>query len=690
MNCTEQQKNCFSILMIVSADNIAVERVNTQPCQYAQEQAIIQKNPPKPGYLMSICKTCRITLAMIVCLMTSAVNAATVEDFSRHSQYHDAKISPDGKHLAVLVTGAGGGKSLIFLETEGLKITYTANANRKSQVSDYYWVNNERVIIQIEQVSGALEVPLDYGELYAVNYDGKKGEMLFGYRADKRRNRSTDWGHLLDILDSDERHVLITKSSMRGATGNSSKIVKLNVYTGRTNKVRTSPIGYNNYLIDNAGVPRFVSGVDNDFNNILYYTDGPDDDWHKFGEEYSGQFHALGFSQDNNSIFALYSKDGGPKGVYKIDLKSQKQTLLYQSKIADPSAPIYADLGKAYGVRIDEDYPSYFYLDNSTQLAKLHDALYRSFRGDRVSITSMTKDRKNITVRVDGDRNPGAYYLFNTETMKAHQLFRSAEWIKTKEMSPVEPFRIKSQDGLLLNGYVTLPKGKKKNLPTVVMPHGGPHARDFWRYDSQVQMLANAGYAVVQVNFRGSEGYGEDFKEAGYGHWGTKIQDDILLATKYIVQEGTADKNRICIFGASFGGYSALQSAIRKPNLFKCAIGYVGVYDLPMLYGEGDIKNLKWGDSYLDTTLGKDVAVQKAQSPVYHVDKLKAPVLLIHGKEDQRAPIEHAEKLRKALDKKNHPYEWLVKDKEGHGFYNEANILEANKAILAFLKKHLN
>jgi len=193
----------------------------------------------------------------------------------------------------------------------------------------------------------------------------------------------------------------------------------------------------------------------------------------------------------------------------------------------------------------------------------------------------------------------------------------------------------------------------------------------------------------VQVNFRGSTGYGESFQQAGYNQWGYKIQDDILLATRYAISQSITDADKICVFGGSFGGYSALQSAIRSPELFKCAIGYAGVYDLPMLYKEGDTTSLKWGEAYLNKTLGTDTARQKAQSPVYHVDKLKAPVLLIHGEDDLRAPIDHAIKLKNALEKHNHTFEWFVKDKEGHGFYNEDNILAANKKILAFLEKYI-
>ncbi|WP_394230935.1 alpha/beta hydrolase family protein [Shewanella colwelliana] len=223
----------------------------------------------------------------------------------------------------------------------------------------------------------------------------------------------------------------------------------------------------------------------------------------------------------------------------------------------------------------------------------------------------------------------------------------------------------------------------------MILPHGGPHVRDYWGFDPIVQMLANKGYAVIQVNFRGSTGYGKNFEKAGYGNWGTKIQDDIMLATQYAVQQGVADEDRMCIFGISFGGYSALQSAVRFPDTFKCSIGYAGVYDLEMLYNEGDVQSFSWGDAYLDETLGSDKSVQRAQSPVHFVSKLKAPVLIIHGEDDERAPIEHAEALRDALNKGSHPYEWLVKDKEGHGFYKEDNILEANQKILTFLDKYI-
>lgn len=630
-----------------------------------------------------------IGLILLFFMITScAIRAATIEDFSRHMQYLNVKISPDGKHIAALVN-IKGNKTLAFFETGTSKITYTINSDRKSQPAEYYWVNNERVIIQVKQERGSLEKPLDFGELYAVNYDGSKRKMIYGYRSKRGIVFSGNAGFLLDTLPDDPKHVLITTHKLSRKSDTLAKVVKLNVYNGKEKRVTSAPIPYSQFLVDNAGIPRFVAGIDENFKQQLYYVKEKGGKWQRFGDKFKGEFTPVAFSKNNESIYALKSTDGNTEGLYKYNLITKKETLLFKSELVEPTYIMQSSLNDIYGLRIDEDYPRYIYLDESNKDAQLHKALYGAFKGDSIDITSKTADGKNIIVKVSSDRNPGTFYLFDTTTMTTKHLYSQVPWLKSNDLSPLEPFRLTSPDGLTINGFITLPKERKTTLPTIILPHGGPHARDYWQYDPQVQMLANAGYAVVQVNFRGSTGYGKKFMEAGYENWGTKIQDDILLATKYAIQQGIADKNKICIFGVSFGGYSALQSAIKSPELFKCAIGYAGVYDLTMLYEEGDIELFKWGDAYLDKTLGTDKAKQIEQSPVYNVDKLKAAVLLIHGEEDERAPLEHAEKLRDALDEKGHPYEWLIKNKEGHGFYDEDNILEANTKILSFLEKYI-
>ena len=282
------------------------------------------------------------------------------------------------------------------------------------------------------------------------------------------------------------------------------------------------------------------------------------------------------------------------------------------------------------------------------------------------------------------------YYLYDSKKGTVEFLFDAFPGIDDAILSPSDAFSIKARDGMELHGYITLPMGKEEKHPLIVMPHGGPHARDHWGYDPSVQMLAASGYAVLQINFRGSTGYGQDFLEAGYGEWGRKIQADIIDATYWAISSGLADPDRVAIYGASFGGYSALQAPILEPDLYKAAIGYVGVYDLDMLYTTGDIQTTRWGDAYLDKTLPSTQEERSAQSPLRNVDKLKTPLFIVHGVDDPRAAFEHAEALRDALDAIDYPYEWLAKEGEGHGFYDVDNRVELNNKVLAFLEKHLN
>ena len=234
------------------------------------------------------------------------------------------------------------------------------------------------------------------------------------------------------------------------------------------------------------------------------------------------------------------------------------------------------------------------------------------------------------------------------------------------------------------------PRGKAKQYPLVVIPHGGPHGvRDYWQYQTEVQLLANRGYAVLQVNFRGSGGFGLAHQEAGYGKWGTLMQDDITDAVYALITDNIVDKNRMCIYGGSYGGYSALMGTIRTPDLFKCAIGSVGVYDLPLMFKEGDITNTKSGLAYLKNVLGENQEDLKQRSPSYNVDKIKANILLIHGKQDERAPIEQVESLKSAMDKHNKKYQYLEISDEGHGYRDPKNKALVFKTILSFLDENI-
>nr|WP_255771406.1 prolyl oligopeptidase family serine peptidase [Microbulbifer guangxiensis] len=246
-----------------------------------------------------------------------------------------------------------------------------------------------------------------------------------------------------------------------------------------------------------------------------------------------------------------------------------------------------------------------------------------------------------------------------------------------------------ARDGLSVGVYLTFPEGRRENLPMVVIPHGGPRARDYWQYDRQAQILSQNGYLVLQVNFRGSTGYGDHFLQAGTREWGDKIQRDIAEAAQWAIDQGYATPERVCIFGASFGGYSALMNPIRYPDLYQCAAGYVGVYDLEMLYKRGDIRRRDRGVAYLEEVVSRDESFLRENSPLYNVEKLELPVFIVHGAQDQRAPVEHAEALIEQLEAANKPYQSLILPNEGHGFYAEDSNLQLYGQLLEFLDRHI-
>jgi dipeptidyl aminopeptidase/acylaminoacyl peptidase len=257
-------------------------------------------------------------------------------------------------------------------------------------------------------------------------------------------------------------------------------------------------------------------------------------------------------------------------------------------------------------------------------------------------------------------------------------------------MAPMKAIQFQARDGLAIKGYLTLPKGASgRNMPMVVLPHGGPFfVSDAWEYTPEVQLLASAGYAVLQVNFRGSDDRGRWFSQAGARQWGGTMQDDVTDATRWAIGQGIADASRICIYGSSYGAYAALEGAAKEPGLYKCAAGYVGVYDLPMMFSEGDTRELASGRTYLHDWIGEPSQLG-AVSPVNQADRIKVPVFLAAGREDERAPVGHTERMESALKRAGVPVETLYYDGEGHGFYKPEHRREFYARLLAFLSRSL-
>ncbi|AUD58116.1 peptidase S9 [Shewanella sp. Pdp11] len=632
---------------------------------------------------------------------TNALSQAQL--FSKGDEYSDVKISPTGKYLSA-ITSVEGKNVLLVLNTQTKKLLNAIHFPSNAQVGDYEWANSERLVLAKEYLKGWQDTPIYYGELMAVNADGSRKAYLFGFESGEQQTGSNikkntpmrASAFILDPLPDDERYMLVNAIPWNGRINLdfelSQDVYRVDLFNGTRKRITGSPIGRARFMTDHQGEVRFVAGEDSkNITKVFYRKDG---NWVNTDKLNLGlaDFKPLSFADDKNTIYAAGRSQGETLGVYKINLETGDKTEIIQDENVDPSNFWINGTNKQlYAVEFENGYPSYAFVDTEDSHAKLLKDLLGALPGHQVRIVSETRDAEKLVVLAFNDRNPGDYYIFDTKKLKLEYLAAAKKWLDPEQMAEVKPISFTSRDGKTVNGYLTLPFGKEaKNLPLVVNPHGGPHGiRNWWGFDSQNQYLASQGIAVLQVNFRGSGGYGDQFERAGYQKWGSDIQYDIIDATQYVIDQGFADKERICIVGGSFGGYSALQSAVLAPDMFKCAIGVAGVYDLELMFDEGDVARTRSGTSYLKDVLGQDKATLKAMSPSENVAKLKANLLLVHGGEDERAPIEQLESLEKGLKAHNYPYQKLVMDNEGHGFYNDEHRAKYYEQMLSFLKTNL-
>ncbi|QBB69778.1 S9 family peptidase [Pseudolysobacter antarcticus] len=628
-----------------------------------------------------------------------------VTDFARHAQYTEMKISPDGKYLAAIAIVQGERVlSLIRLSDRSGK---NLHARSGREVLDFHWVNDHRVIYSVTLRLGGLVRPVATGELFGVNADGGSADVLFGFEAGpaissathiKQAQAERASASLLDYRSSDENSVLISvtpwNDGAHSAEGDYPSVYRMDVRHGTRTRIITAPMRNAEFVVDHDGVPRFAYGINAEFKGQVYYRRDGNSSWELIEEgKNDGSVRTpRRFSRDGKAVY-FGCGVGKAAGLCSWDIEARKFSALSPPEDSDINGMVWsADRKDIVALRYEPGRPKLVVLDKQAPAVKILGTLMQKFGGEEVRIDSSTRDGSKLLVTVQSDVNPGEFYLFDSASNKLEFLAARRSWVKPEQMAAMEPFELKARDGLDLHGYLTRPLGKEqaKNLPLVVLPHGGPfQIRDYWQYDPEVQLLASRGYAVLQLNFRGSSGYGYAFYKAGQREWGGKMQDDLTDATRWAIAQGAADANRICIYGGSYGGYAALMGAEMEPDLYRCAIGYVGVYNLKYEGTHSDFAGSQWGTNYFKSMVGDNDAELMQRSPISHVDALKAAVMLVAGSEDQRVPIANAEQMRDALEKRHIAYEWLEKRGEGHGFYDDKNIAEFYEKMLAFLDKHI-
>lgn len=614
---------------------------------------------------------------LLLLVSTQALSArVAVEDFFKDPEFTSVSLSPTGEYIAVSVPKEDR-TSLVVLRVADMKAMGSWEHGANRHVDRVVWVNDRRFFMYVSQKLGRYDYRVGTPDLTASDVDGRRRTVI--------PNGGTY--QIVDYLEDDPDHVLVQRSI------DSAYLFRLNVNDGRTRTVATAPLRFGSFLVDHEGTLRYATGSTEKNENVTLRR--TDSGWTEVHRAAMGDSRHVpyGFDRDNRLVYTEISEKGEPSTLYAVDSESGDRTRLSSNAHVEPGRFLFsADGRELLGVNYLDGYPEIDFINRSHPEVLTYAGLMNAFPDHAVRFDGVSRDGRYMLVRVYSDIDPGSYYLFDRQAGNAKFLLSAMEWIKPEQMSPMTPFSFQARDGTKVHGYITVPRNSNgKHLPMILHPHGGPHGlRDTWGFNPEVQFLANRGFAVLQVNFRGSGGYGNAFERMGYRHWGTSMVDDMTDAVEWAVSEGIADRNRICTYGASYGGYAALQSVVREPDRYRCAIGYVGVYSLPLMSRDGDIPRTESGRAYLARVLPESPAEQQAQSAAFNVDRIKVPVMLVHGERDERVPMSQYRALKSALAEAGRPPEVeILAEKEGHGFQELENNVRLYNAMEAFLGKHI-
>lgn len=616
-----------------------------------------------------------LVLALTLLPMLGMAREVPIRDFFKDAEFTAIGLSPDGKHVAVSVPQTDRTVlAVLRVSDQGVVGKWDFGPDRHfRQVT---WANNERLLFFVSFKTGKFDFETSKGDLYASNIDGTR-------RIDIPNG---NYYSFVNLTPEDPDTILVQRSI------ESAFLFKLNVYTGKSTTVATAPLDQGRFLVDHDRKPRFVYGEMNDGRNVTYRRDGERWNLVHESERNGASYRPLGFSGDNKNVYMAKGIEGKPETVVLLDMETRAEKPLSSNGTVSPSGYLWSsDRKTLLAVSYEDGVPYWDFIDTQHPESKAYAGLVKAFPGKAVNFLRPSDDGRYLPMAVYSDLAPMELYLFDRETAKAKFLASSMDWIKPEEMSPMKPVSVKTRDGLVIHGYLTLPKGSDgKNLPLIINPHGGPHGpRDEWGFNPEVQLFANRGYAVLQMNYRGSGGYGNAFEGMGYRKWGTTMQDDLTDSVRWAIGQGIADQNRICIYGASYGGYAALMSVVREPDLYKCTVGYVGVYDLDA-QRDADFMASESGRNYLKDAYPVDKSERMAQSPAYGVERIKVPILLVHGEKDVRVPIRNMNFLISQLAKAGKaPEEVIVEKKEAHGFRDLENQVNLYTRMLAFFDKHI-
>jgi dipeptidyl aminopeptidase/acylaminoacyl peptidase len=623
-----------------------------------------------------------------------------VTAFTNYARYETIEISPTGEYLAI-TRRLSQNEVLTVLGVPQLKLVGETHFGDLTDIERVRWANDRRLLVQpARRFPGLTAAKVPTGEIVGINADMQGAELLFGYQAGqmqtgtrfKQRQSIDAPARLLTTIPGDPQNVLIETFGY-SIEGDYNSVYRMNVNSGALVRVATSPVRDGYFIVDSDQRVALVYGWDREGLMKVFYRTRDGKEWKLIarGGNEEGAMIPVGPWNAPGEFLAMTDHDAPTVGVLAFSPETGTSRPLFRHPTVDVAGRHLDPARKPWAFVYDDHFPEYWYPDPQHPLAQAHQWLRTTFRGHQVDIESATRDMSHAIVRVTSPRYPLVFFYVDLRNRKLIEQLAAYPDLKPEDLAKVDPIEFKARDGLTIRGYLTVPNvPDKKKLPTIVMIHGGPYGiYDAWEFNAESQLFASRGYAVLQVNYRGSGGRGRKFEAAGFGEWGALMQDDITDAVRWAIGDGVTDPKRVCVYGGSYGAYSALTGAFREPELFRCAVGMAGVYDLPLMFEKGEIPTMNRGVNFLKLALGTNTEELKKRSPVYNAEKIKAAVLLLHGRDDERAPFEHARRMRAALEKAGNAPEWVSEWGEGHGFRSEKNRAEAYERILAFFAKHL-
>ena len=596
-----------------------------------------------------------------------------LRDFFRNPDRAGFQISPDGNTLSFMQPYQNRMNVFVQPRAGGEPVRLTSETER--DVAGYFWKGPRR-IVYLKDFKGD-------ENFHVVAADLGGGAPVDLTPFDKVRAMIVD-----DRYDDDDEMIV----ALNKRNPEAFDVYRLDLNSRKLTLIAENPGNITGWLTDHAGALRLAIATDGVNTSILHRTNDGAAFQNVITTNFKQQIRPLFFDFDNKLLFASSNIGRDKAAIVRLDPVTAKEDgVIFQHPEVDVGSLDWSHKRKVY---TEAQFVTWkrerHFFDAETQA--IFADLQSRLPGYEIDLQSNNRAEDVFVVAAWSDRTQGVRYLYERASGKLTKLAEITPWLDENALAEMKPISYAARDGRTIHGYLTLPRGGGTNLPLVVNPHGGPWARDMWGYNPEVQFLANRGYAVLQVNFRGSVGYGRAFWESSFRQWGKTMQDDVTDGVKYVIEQGLADPKRIAIYGASYGGYATLAGLAFTPDLYACGVDYVGVSNL--------FTFLKTIPPYWKPMLDmfyemvgnpeKDKELLTETSPVLHADRIRAPLLIAQGAQDPRVNIDESDQMVAALQKHGVPVEYIVKDNEGHGFHNEENRFEFYEAMEKFLDKYLH